>query len=356
MATELYSCTLPASPLTSRFPIHPPNWAPNSPPGRPKALSVSTLACRPSAKVPLVECGFIPQDINQLPLPTRIPPTLIPDSALNPSLRPSRPVPRKPLAARGLAAKSRFCGCASVCGSAARATPWTSRTMTRVLAQRRRTNVRGESPRLAARAGTWGILLSTTRRPRSSLIPVADKLDNGMAGHRFALHLAGNLARALVFVYANRRHHFLLPDQGLDAQACLQHRDGDHPMGWIAFAGRGALPDARGARGERLDIDDLMATIGMQHCRERMLLVTVTDVPAASAVSIVEADPHPGPFHVHPERGTHLPPLPIEPRRAGDSVRLPVDHDRARGFHVRQGVFVIDIPVKREDPRPQIRK
>src|SRR5258708_33524608 len=172
--------------------------------------------------------------------------------------------------------------------------------MTRVLAQRCRTSVRGESPRLPARAGTWGIPLSTTRRPRYSLIPVAHKLDNGMARHRFALHFAGNLARALVFVYANRRHHFLLPDQGLDAQACLQHRDGDHPMGWIAFAGRGALPDARGARGERLDIDDLMATIGMEHCPERTLLVTVDDFPEADAISICQADPHPGPFHVHP--------------------------------------------------------
>ena len=126
-------------------------------------------------------------------------------------------------------------------------------------------------------------------RTRAALIPVADKLDDGMARHRFALHLAGNLARALVFVYANRRHHFLLPDQGLDTQACLQHRDGDHPMGWIAMAGRGALPDARGAIGERLDIDDLMATIGMEHRRERMLLVTLDDVPKANAISIIQA-------------------------------------------------------------------
>src|SRR5258708_31978384 len=163
--------------------------------------------------------------------------------------------------------------------------------MTRDLAQRRRTNVRGESPRLPARAETWGIPLSTTRRPRYSLIPVADKLDNGIARYRFALHFAGNLARALVFVYANRRHHFLLPDQGLDAQACLQHRDGDHPMGWIASAGRGALPDARGTRGERLDIDDLMATIGIEPCRERTLLLTLAGSPEATAIILLHAAP-----------------------------------------------------------------
>src|ERR1700704_6098860 len=139
---------------------------------------------------------------------------------------------------------------------------------------------------------------------RAVLIPVADKLDDGMARHRFTLHLAGNLARALVFVYANRRHHFLLPDQRLDAQACLQHWDGDHPMGWIAMAGRGALPDARGALGERLDIDDLMATIGMEHRRERVLLVTVDDVPEADTISIVETDPHPAPLQIVSASGT----------------------------------------------------
>jgi len=50
-------------------------------------------------------------------------------------------------------------------------------------------------------------------------------------------------------------------------------------MGWIVMAGRGALPDARGALGERLNIDDLMAAIGMEHPRERMLLVTLDDCP-----------------------------------------------------------------------------
>jgi hypothetical protein len=120
-----------------------------------------------------------------------------------------------------------------------------------------------------------------------------------MARHRFALHFAGNLARALVFVDANRRHHFLLPDQGLDAQACIQRRDGDHPMGWIAMAGRGACPDARGPLGERLNIDDLVAAIGMEQRRERVLLVTVDDVPEADTISIVETDPHPAPLLVH---------------------------------------------------------
>jgi hypothetical protein len=105
---------------------------------------------------------------------------------------------------------------------------------------------------------------------RAALIPVADKLDDGMARRGFALQFAGNLARTLVFVNANRRHHFLLPDQGLDAQVCLQRRDGDHPMDWIAMAGRGASPNARDAIGERLNIDDLVAAIGTEQRCERM--------------------------------------------------------------------------------------
>src|SRR5258708_22487509 len=114
------------------------------------------------------------------------------------------------------------------------------------------------------------------------LVPVADKLDDRMTRHRFALHLAGHAARAFVFVFAHRRSHFLLPDEGLDAQARLQHRDGDHPMGWIATTGRGALPDTRGTLGERLDSDDLMATVGMERRRPRMLLVTFEVVPEAN--------------------------------------------------------------------------
>src|ERR1700738_3784222 len=102
-----------------------------------------------------------------------------------------------------------------------------------------------------------------------------------MTRHRFVLHLSDNAARALVFVFTNRRYHFLLPDEGLDAQACLQHRDGDHPFRWIAVAGCGALPDTRGALGERLDSDDLMATIGMERRRKRMLLVPLDDVREA---------------------------------------------------------------------------
>src|SRR5216683_3629806 len=169
------------------------------------------------------------------------------------------------------------------------------------------------------------------------LSPVADKLDDGVACRGFALDFAGDFARALVFVYADRRHKLLLPDQRLDAQTCLQHRDGDHPMGWIATAGRGARPDACGALGDRLDIDDLMATIRMEHCRERMLPVTVDDVPEANAIPVVQADPHPGPLHMRPERWRHLPPLPIEPGHAIHLVALPVDDDGAGGLHAGQG-------------------
>jgi hypothetical protein len=43
-------------------------------------------------------------------------------------------------------------------------------------------------------------------------IPVAHQFDDGVACRGFALDFAGNFARALVFVYANRRHNFLLPD------------------------------------------------------------------------------------------------------------------------------------------------
>src|SRR5258708_847333 len=143
------------------------------------------------------------------------------------------------------------------------------------------------------------------------LIPVPHQFDDGVACRRLALDFADNLACALVFVYADRRHKFLLPDQGLDAQACLQRRDGDHPMGWIAMAGRGACPDASGALGDRLNIDDLVAAIGMEHCRERMLLVSINDVPEANAIPVVQADPHPGPLHMRPERWRHLAPLPI---------------------------------------------
>jgi hypothetical protein len=39
---------------------------------------------------------------------------------------------------------------------------------------------------------------------RAALIPVADKLDDGMARRGFALQFAGNLARTLVFVNADR--------------------------------------------------------------------------------------------------------------------------------------------------------
>src|SRR6266852_7252646 len=66
------------------------------------------------------------------------------------------------------------------------------------------------------------------------LIPVPYKLDDGVARHTFALDFADNFARALVFVYADRRDKFLLPDQRLDAQARLQHRDGDHPDGALS--------------------------------------------------------------------------------------------------------------------------
>src|SRR3981189_3307233 len=59
----------------------------------------------------------------------------------------------------------------------------------------------------------------------AKLFPVPHHFDDGVACRRFALHFAGNLARALVFVYPDRRHQFLLPDQGLDAQARLQRRD-----------------------------------------------------------------------------------------------------------------------------------
>src|SRR6266853_3640834 len=183
-------------------------------------------------------------------------------------------------------------------------------------------------------------------------IPIADKLDDRMTRYRSVLHLADNAACALVFVFAHRRYHFLLPDKGLDAQARLQHRDGDYPFGWIATAGRGALPDTRGTLGERLDVDDLMATIGMEHCCERMLLVALEDVRQGNTNSVVQADPHPGPFLMQ-ERWTHPPPLPIEPGRTGDLVRLPVDHHRARGCHTRQGVIVVDIPIERDDPGPQ---
>ena len=99
-----------------------------------------------------------------------------------------------------------------------------------------------------------------------------------------------------------------------------------------------------------------MATIGTEYSCERMLLVPIDDVPEADTISIVETDPHPGPFLVHPERWSHLPPLPIEPGRAGHLVRLPVDHDGARGFHTRQGVFVVDIAIEGKDPRPHIGK
>src|ERR1700730_12047280 len=191
---------------------------------------------------------------------------------------------------------------------------------------------------------------------RAALIPIADKLDDGMAPHRFALHFAGNRASALVFLYADRRHHFLLPHQGLDAQAYLQRRDGDNPMGWIAMAGRGALPNACGALDERLDIDDLVAAIGMEQRRERTLLITVDDVPQADTISIIETNSHPAPLLVRPERWLHLPPLPIEPGDAIHLVALPIDHDGARGLHVRQSVFVVDIAVEREDTRPQIRE
>src|SRR3984893_3077328 len=188
---------------------------------------------------------------------------------------------------------------------------------------------------------------------RATLEPLAHTLDDGTAYRRFSLYFAGNLARTLVFVNANRRHQFLLPDQGFDEQARIQHRDGDYPSRWVAMAGSLALPDVRSTLGERLDIDDLMATIGMKQRRERMLLVTVDDVPEADAVSIIETDPHPAPMFFRPERWSHLPPLPIEPGHASDLIKLPVDHDGAGGPHARQGVFVGDIPVERENPRPR---
>src|SRR6266852_1811243 len=97
------------------------------------------------------------------------------------------------------------------------------------------------------------------------LSPIADKLDDGVACRGFVLDFAGDFARAFVFVYADRRDKFLLPYHRLDAQACLQHRDGHHPMRWIATAGRGACPDA-------------------------------------NAIPVVQTDPHPGPLHMRPER------------------------------------------------------
>src|SRR6266481_389536 len=167
------------------------------------------------------------------------------------------------------------------------------------------------------------------------LSPIADKLDDGVACRGFVLDFAGDFARALVFVYADGRDKFLLPDHRLDAQACLQHRDGHHPMRWIATAGRGACPDACGTLGDRLDIDDLMVTIGMEHCRERMLPVAVDDVPEANAIAVAQTDSHPGPLHMRPERWRHLPPLPIEPGHAIHLVAFPVDHDGAVGLHAR---------------------
>src|SRR5260370_16916235 len=65
------------------------------------------------------------------------------------------------------------------------------------------------------------------------LIPAPHHFDDGVACPRFALDFAGNLARALVFVYANRRHHFLLPPQGLHPPPSLKRRDGHHPMRWL---------------------------------------------------------------------------------------------------------------------------
>src|SRR5258708_1185999 len=124
-------------------------------------------------------------------------------------------------------------------------------------------------------------------------------------------------------------------DQGLGTEAGLQAGDRDRPMGWIAMAGRGARPDARSALGDRLDIDDLMATIGMEHCRERMLPVAVDDVPEANAIAVAQTDSHPGPLHMRPERWRHLPPLPIEPGHAIHLVAFPVDHDGAVGLHAR---------------------
>jgi hypothetical protein len=45
------------------------------------------------------------------------------------------------------------------------------------------------------------------------LIPVPHQFDDGVACRKLTLHFAGNLARILIFVHADRRHHFLLPDQ-----------------------------------------------------------------------------------------------------------------------------------------------
>ena len=71
-------------------------------------------------------------------------------------------------------------------------------------------------------------------------------------------------------------------------------------MGWIAMAGRGACPDARDAIGERLNIDDLVAAIGMKQRRERMFLIIVDDVPQADTISIIETNSHPAPLLVRP--------------------------------------------------------
>src|SRR5260370_17027115 len=74
------------------------------------------------------------------------------------------------------------------------------------------------------------------------LSPIADKLDDGVACRGFVLDFAGDFARALVFVYADRRDKLLLPDHRLYAQACLQPRVVPHPIPLLPTALRYALP------------------------------------------------------------------------------------------------------------------